>query len=412
MLRVIEWFHAAMIFVLIVPIIFLVGGFYESTGSVQLYLKCLLIAVPIVVTGIAAERSKTLAGYLIICSILTIVVWYITGIVMTIWSLQGESALVILCYRIAITAETVLIVGARFQNRLRIERQKKEEGTYAVFEESLLDKPSLSTLWYFVVVYVIGLVFSGKYLCDMAFFSMIAYLFPTLLYLHIQTTERYRGINKRTSGISGKRLYAVSSGMLLLYCLLLFIAVIPAVFLLGNRHYINLKDLLEEYKLPPIERAEESEFESAGTGMGAVQMIFDDAEPAPEPSIVVNIVMWGIGAACVVLAIYAVIRAIRQIFADFRREIDENGDKVEELDEMQYQKEKIFILRRHEHDSEAARIKRLYKKTIRSHRKDRPAPYESPAEIEQNAGLGEDEQMQALHNRYEEVRYRSVADER
>jgi hypothetical protein len=169
---------------------------------------------------------------------------------------------------------------------------------------------------------------------------------------------------------------------------------------------------LEEYKLPPIERAEESEFESAGTGMGAVQMIFDDAEPAPEPSIVVNIVMWGIGAACVVLAIYAVIRAIRQIFADFRREIDENGDKVEELDEMQYQKEKIFILRRHEHDSEAARIKRLYKKTIRSHRKDRPAPYESPAEIEQNAGLGEDEQMQALHNRYEEVRYRSVADER
>ncbi len=412
MLRVIEWFHAAMIFVLIVPIIFLVGGFYESTGSVQLYLKCLLIAVPIVVTGIAAERSKTLAGYLIICSILTIVVWYITGIVMTIWSLQGESDLVILCYRIAITAETVLIVGARFQNRLRIERQKKEEGTYAVFEESLLDKPSLSTLWYFVAVYVIGLVFSGKYLCDMAFFSMIAYLFPTLLYLHIQTTERYRGINKRTSGISGKRLYAVSSGMLLLYCLLLFIAVIPAVFLLGNRHYINLKDLLEEYKLPPMEWAEEAEFESAGTGMGAVQMIFDDAEPAPEPSIVVNIVMWGIGAACVVLAIYAVIRAIRQIFADFRREIDENGDKVEELDEMQYQKEKIFILRRHEHDSEAARIKRLYKKTIRSHRKDRPAPYESPAEIEQNAGLGEDEQMQALHNRYEEVRYRSVADER
>ena len=39
MLRVIEWFHAAMIFVLIVPIIFLVGGFYESAGSVQLYLQ-------------------------------------------------------------------------------------------------------------------------------------------------------------------------------------------------------------------------------------------------------------------------------------------------------------------------------------------------------------------------------------
>lgn len=407
MLRVIEWFHATMIFVLIVPIIFLIGGFYEPAGGIQFYLKCLLIAVPIVVTGIAIERSKTLAGYLIICGILIITIWYITGIVMSIWSLQGESDLAILCYRIAITAETVLIIGARLQNRLRIERQKKEEGTYAVFEESLLDKPSLSVIWYFVAVYVIGLIFSGKYLCDMAFFSMIAYLFPTLFYLHIQTTERYRAINKRTSGISGKRLYAVSSGMLLLYCLLLFIVVIPAVFLLENRRYINLKDLLKEYELPPMEWIAESEFEGADTGMGAIQMIYNDTEPAPEPSIVINIVMWGIGAVCVALAIYAVICAIRQIFADFRREIDENGDKVEELDEMQYQREKLFILRRHEHDSEAARIKRLYKKTIRSHRKDRPALYESPTEIEQNAGLGEDEEMQALHIRYEEVRYRS-----
>ena len=51
--------------------------------------------------------------------------------------------------------------------------------------------------------------------------------------------------------------------------------------------------------------------------------------------------------------------AMTMLKAFFEDERDENGDKVEELDEMQYQKEKIFILRRHEHDSEAARIKRL-----------------------------------------------------
>lgn len=56
-------------------------------------------------------------------------------------------------------------------------------------------------------------------------------------------------------------------------------------------------------------------------------------------------------------------------------------------------------------ESEAQRIRRKYRKIIRKHRKDRPAPYESPIEIEVLAGLGEDEQMQKLHVQYEIVRY-------
>ncbi len=55
--------------------------------------------------------------------------------------------------------------------------------------------------------------------------------------------------------------------------------------------------------------------------------------------------------------------------------------------------------------SAAERIKRRYRKTIRKHRKDRPAPYESPTEIEAGAGLKDDEQMRQLHKAYEEVRY-------
>lgn len=56
-------------------------------------------------------------------------------------------------------------------------------------------------------------------------------------------------------------------------------------------------------------------------------------------------------------------------------------------------------------ENEAQRIRRKYRKTIRKHRKDRPAPYESPAEIEALAGLEQDEQMQKLHVQYETVRY-------
>ena len=56
-------------------------------------------------------------------------------------------------------------------------------------------------------------------------------------------------------------------------------------------------------------------------------------------------------------------------------------------------------------DSAAEKIKRRYRKMIRMHREDRPAPYESPAEIEEGAGLQDDEEMRELHRAYEEVRY-------
>lgn len=104
--------------------------------------------------------------------------------------------------------------------------------------------------------------------------------------------------------------------------------------------------------------------------------------------------------------LYAVVMAVRQVFADFRRETDDNGDKVEELeDEPVYKEEILSLVRKHTDNSEAARIRRQYKRTIRKHRKELPAPSETPTELEKNAGLSDDEEMTALHGRYEEVRY-------
>lgn len=79
---------------------------------------------------------------------------------------------------------------------------------------------------------------------------------------------------------------------------------------------------------------------------------------------------------------------------------------IEEIkDELAYKEEALYKKGHRRMESEVERIRRRYRKMIRKHRKDRPAPYESPAEIEACAGLSDDEEMQRLHVEYEAVRY-------
>ena len=84
-------------------------------------------------------------------------------------------------------------------------------------------------------------------------------------------------------------------------------------------------------------------------------------------------------------------------------DLDDNGDKIEDLGENAGERRAPRALR--ETDIETVRIRRLYKRTIRKHRRDRPAPYETPAEMEEKAGLANDTAMRTLHADYERVRY-------
>jgi hypothetical protein len=133
----------------------------------------------------------------------------------------------------------------------------------------------------------------------------------------------------------------------------------------------------------------------------------DDTGEAGEPSELVNVFFWIIGCVCILVFVYAVVKTIKQIFKDFRNTLDENGDLIEEIedDEASYKEDFVRIRKGSEEDSEAWKIRRRYKKTIKKHRKDLPSPYESPVEIEENAGLKEDEEMKSLHGMYEAVRY-------
>ena len=289
-----------------------------------------------------------------------------------------------LCYGVVMLLETVFVSLIRMGDRLREAKWRKENDPFATKEISILERP------------------------NMVVFSAVVYPFLVFLYLHLESTRDYLKINHRTRGIPVKRLYRISSVMFALFVLLLFVGMLPGIFLSGHRRYTDIRTWFRDVK--PVLVVDGSGSEMMWTPYGDMDMnefLYGD-EPPPEPSVVIEAIFWILGVLCVVVFVYGVVLAIRQLLKDFRNSRDENGDLVEEIkeDSASVKEDILNLRRRHGVDSEIEKIRRQYRKTIRKHRKDRPAPFESPTEIEENAGLKEDEKMRQLHKEYESARYK------
>lgn len=396
-MRMLTYLHATLIAMPVLPFLYALAELEDADGGGMLYLKCLLIFIPVMVTEIAVRRLKNLGIYVLSCLAVTVAVW---GVIRLFFG--GSGAL----YPIVITAESLFVALLRFQERLRLARQEKEDDLYTALAVSALNQPSFGFLWYFAVMYVFGIAFNSKTLCDIAFWNAVSYFFIALAYAYVTAANHYLALNKRTKSIPRKRLYAVGAAMAGLFAMLVLLAMLPSFFLAGQRRYTDIRtwsDNMEFAEYQPMEAPQTGGDGYAGDDW--IRMLNDGEEP-PEPSKFWTY-LWRLAAvAGMALMVFWAVKLLRQVFLEFRASYDENGDKIEELDDEPLQKEERLGLRRgRKAASEAARIRRTYKKTIRKHRKELPAPYESPAELEKNAGLSEDEDMKLLHVKYESVRY-------
>lgn len=404
-LKLIEYAHATLLFALFIPLLYTIGELQEPSETVVLYLKCLLIAFPVVATEQAVKRVKSLTLYILICMALTAGIAYITGTFVCFLHQRRYLEIRELCYCIGMVLETVFIIIKRLRDRLREAARKKDNDFLADSNESFLNTPSLTFVWYFVVMYVFGICFYSKMLCDLAFFSAIVYLFLALAYKYFETTKMYFLLNKRTKGIPKRRLYGVSAGMMLGFGMLLLVSIIPSILLVGQRRYSDIRTWFDDIEFIPYDFTYNSELQGDVDGNADWMDLLNDGKPTPKPSKVITMVCWALVAICVVCFVYGVVQTIRQVFCDFKNGLDENGDKIEELED----KDNIFgeeALKLHfRSNSEAEKIRRRYKKMIRKHRKEKPAVFESPIEIEELAGLKDNEEMQKLHKEYEAMRY-------
>ncbi len=405
--KVMEYLHATLFLATFVPLVYAIPLWSDPGGAGVLYLKCLLVAVPVIVTEQAARKVRSVVFYLLTSILLLAGIVGAAGSVVFLSGERGVFESYGICYCVILSAETFYLIVKRFADRVRAAKRQREEPLAARFV-SFLERPALSLVWYFVVLYLFGFLLGARLLCDVAFYSAIVYTFLALFYEYLDATRSYLEMNRRTKGIPKRRLYGVSFAMLLLFAVLLSAGMLPAVMLAGQRQYTDIREWFRGVEPMPYEYEVDNDFRPPSAGGADWMALLDDGRPPSEPSKLVIAVFWAIGIACALAFLYGVIALIRQILRDFRDSRDENGDIVEQIGDDQIQQHKeVFLNRkgRRAAESEAERIRRKYRRTIRKYRKERPAPYESPAEIEENAGLRNDEQMQQLHGKYEEARY-------
>lgn len=401
--RTAGWIHATLIMAMIIPMLYAFVAEPPDAIGQTLYYKCLVIALPIVATDLAVKRCKGLLSYLAISAL----VFAATGAIGRAVAGSLQQSWMFGVYMVVLPAETVFVIVSRIADRLR----KNAEGDFwadtapalrASFDR--LSKPSFSVLIYFVSVYVIAINLNNSAVCNVALFSAIAYTLITFLYEHVCETESYLALNRRTCNIPSKRIYGIGNGMLAIFLLLFAITILPALFTIPNRQYRDLRKAVTPINDEHIDLMEEYRRQYAAEEFMEMPMEFlDEPEPIPEW---LNNLFYVLTAAFFLFLVAVLIKFIYDTFQAFREAADENGDVIEELQEtdegMTIKKGHVVS---HRKLSERERIRKEYRRLIRRHRKERPARYESPAEIERNAGIAGSEECKVLHEQYELARY-------
>lgn len=306
--------------------------------------------------------------------------------------------------------ESGLVMYTMFQvrmnesRRLRAVRENDLNWKSGVF---LYEKPVIVHLIWFAVLYIASLLFACPVMSNIAAGSFLVYAVIYGLYRHLDETEGYLKRLSYVVNMPEKRIRTIGTGILLI--LLAVMAAAGAVSGLSTRrlrHYADVRRWESSYKVPEFEIPEPEEPMLGAEYFGDITgepVVYEEWKYAWLTDLIAQILL----IAVIGFAIFMMYKNLRRVFDEFRDRDEENGDTAVTLENGDVS-ERIFRRRRRSvPDTPAERVRREYRRTIRKARKDIPGAYETPEEIEREAGLFGTEAMRDLHERYEEARYRS-----
>lgn len=397
-----QWLHASLMIAIIIPLLYALCARKPDTIGQTLYIKCLVIIFPVIMTDFIKSRCKGLLSYLIL-SVFLLLATFVSGL-----AVAGPLRHHFLFpgYMALLFCETVFIICNRLAERISKAKAaaaaKGEDPSWRPVH-SILREPSFPALIYFLAVYVLALNLANPALCNAALFSVVVYTPVTFLYRYIYETEKYLSLNKRTCSLPSKRIYGIGSGMLAAFLLMLMIISLPALFTVSNRHYDDIRDWTADITIDYTDLIPENNQEDIGKDPMAT-LIAQYGEPKPAPKWL-SVLFHMVETAIFLFLAAMLLKIIRSAFQDFRKIGDDNGDIVEQLEDTAEAISKVIIPSNRRNPSEQERIRKEYRKIIRRHRKDIPAAYESPIEIETIAGIAHSEDGKKLHKQYELARY-------
>lgn len=406
LLRISSWLQLTLVIAVLIPLFYGLIFPPEEVFGGSLYIKSLLILFPIIATDVAVKKIKTLGGYLLVCAGILSVTGAAARLIGPV--LGQESRL--WAYVVLLLAEAFVLMVSRFSVRMKkmeeydaMQASGGEGMTFAQFfreKQSILDKPQLQFLGVFPVIYGVGWLLYNSSLCNSALFGAVCYFFLYLLYNYLEKTEEYLSLNQRVAGVPKKRIYGIGKTMFLLFIAVLVLGMLPGFLTVKYRKYQNLREweiVFSEY----VDELDEDDKKTFTPQKKSYSVL--GYREVPEW---LSYFSYAAGAACCLIFLFVMIVVIRQVFADFRGGSEENGDIVENLTKMPEEEiEQISIGKKRYVDKEKESVRKKYRRAIKRHRKDLPNPAETPAEIEERAGLSEDVAMKELHVQYERARY-------
>ena len=399
-----EWIHISLILAIIMPLLYSFVAQQPDIIGQNLYVKCLIIILPVVATDFAVNKCEGLFSYLLFCTLIfaatSALSWTVAGVL--------HQSFLLWVYVAVVMFETLFLVVSRMSERLQRENDEDNpHRTDPAWRPSFdsLKSPSFAVLFYFLAVYATAVNLNNPAVCNAALFSAAVYTVITVLHQYICETENYLALNKRTGNIPSKRIYGIGTGMLAIFLLLFVVAILPALLTVSNRRYRDIRKSSELLNIDYTELIEENEMQLVAQDPMMEMMLAQYGEQESAPPWL-NILLYIVEAIASIILVAVLIKVIYETFRAFRKTADDNGDIVEDLKEINegVRIKKIHVGRRKL--TERERIRREYRRFIRRHRKERPARYESPTEIEKIAGIAESEECKELHRQYELARYR------
>ena len=406
MKRSLEYLHVLLLFSMLAPLIYMANRQFELGQVYRMYFAGYLLIVPIIGLMKAERGCKNFIQYLAVCLCMCFIA-KIGAQKLGQYVLNEKAALV---YMVCTVICTVLIAVAAFVTRMyKIRRREARENQDATWTADgfQLDKPNKGIGAIFVVIYVVGLFRTAPQICNLALYSMLAYLILTISYEYINAMEEYLRLNEsmcQVRNIPYKRIYGIGKLFFISYLFLLVLTVIPAFLTADNRDYVEFKNSeyqkkieaedLDIYVQPPMEAMVDPMLEEI------------EVEPIIPPELLpfLDAIFYVLGVIILAVLLFAVITIIRNELKQFAKATEEEEDVVEALEPVE-EVEQFFTRKRTWKRTEEEGVRRLYRKFIRKHRKELPAIYETPIEIETAAGVADTEEGRYMHEMYEQARY-------
>ena len=394
-----ECVHLLLLFSIAVPASALYRPDFDMRVLYPLHMHAFLLIVPIVLLKLAGDKCRSWFVYILVGLGTYLGVQWIANQIARNFLEEN----VRFHYLSAVFVISLILVVDGFRVRiLKAQKDNARQFQDRTWADSYLtlDKPKTGFAAWFLVVYGMAKFTVSPQVCNLAVINLILYLVVNAVYIFIEKSENYLKMNEKLCNVRNiphKRIFGIGRMFLLIYIAMLLLALIPAVLTMGSRTYYDVREWKVGVAIETVEPQIDTMMEEIGQYMPMEEIV------PTKLTKFLNALFVIFGSMVLLAGVFFLIKELLAELKMFEEGMHQEDDKIESLQEEE-EAERMPVLRK-EAMQEELKIRRLYRRFIRRHRKERPAVYETPREIELAAGVADTPEGQKLHEEYELARY-------